>query len=73
MSPAVQRRTEELLTLAEAEMLTKRKVATWRKDLRLRKVPYVKLGRQVLIPREAIDDLIGRGWREPVSAEARHD
>jgi hypothetical protein len=63
---AEQRRTEELLTLAEAELLTKRKVATWRKDIRLRRVPYVKLGRQVLLPREAIDDLINRGWREPV-------
>jgi excisionase family DNA binding protein len=67
---AVQRPTEELLTLAEAESLTKRKVATWRKDIRLRRIPYVKLGRQVLIPREAIDDLITRGWREPVSVEA---
>jgi excisionase family DNA binding protein len=63
----VQRRTEELLTLAEAELLTKRKVATWRKDIRLRRIPYVKLGRQVLLPREAIDELIVRGWREPVS------
>jgi hypothetical protein len=69
----MQRRTEELLTLAEAELLTKRKVATWRKDIRLRRIPYVKLGRQVLLPREAIEDLIIRGWREPVSAEARHD
>jgi excisionase family DNA binding protein len=66
----VQRRTKELLTLAEAQLLTKRRISTWRKDIRLRRIPYVKLGRQVLIPREAIDDLITRGWREPVSVEA---
>jgi hypothetical protein len=66
MSPVAQRRTSELLTLVEAELLTKRRVATWRKDIRLRKVPYVKLGRQVLIPREAIDELITRGWHDPV-------
>jgi excisionase family DNA binding protein len=65
-----ERRTEELYTLAEAESRTKRRVSTWRKDIRMRRIPYVKLGRQVLIPREVIDDLIARGWREPVSTEA---
>ncbi len=71
MNPVARRRTEELLTLAEAELLTKRKVATWRKDIRLRRIPSVKLGRQVLIPREAIEDLIARGWRDPVPVVGR--
>ena len=56
----------ELLTLREAEAMTKRKVATWRKDIRLRKVPYVRLGRQVRIPREYVEQLISEGWHEPV-------
>ena len=66
MNPIARRRTEELMTLAEAEVRYKRKVATWRKDIRLRRIPFVRLGRQILLPREAIDDLIARGWREPV-------
>ena len=71
MNPVARRQTEELLTLAEAELLTKRKVATWRKDIRLRRIPSVRLGRQVLIPREAIEELIARGWRDPVPLVGR--
>lgn len=70
MNLPARRRTEELLTLAEAELMTKRKVATWRKDIRLRRIPSVKLGRQVLLPREAIEELIARGWRDPVPSGA---
>ncbi|MEO7863784.1 MAG: hypothetical protein ABIU05_25805, partial [Nitrospirales bacterium] len=50
-------KTERLLTLCEAEQLTGRKVSTWRKDIRLRKVPYVRLGRQIRIPIEAVREL----------------
>jgi hypothetical protein len=57
-----------LLTLFEAEAITKRKVATWRKDIRLRKVPYVRIGRQVRIPGEFIEQMIAKGWHEPLEA-----
>ena len=57
----------QLLTLKEAETLTGRKAATWRADIRKRKVPSVKLGRQVRIPLEAIRDMIQRGWRGAAS------
>jgi hypothetical protein len=56
----------QLLTLVEAEARTKRKVSTWRKDIRLRKVPYVRLGRSVRIPEEFIDQMIAKGWQEPI-------
>jgi hypothetical protein len=70
MNTPVQHGSHELLTLAEAELLTKRKVSTWRKDVRLRKVPYVKLGRQVRIPREFIEEMIAKGWRDPIALES---
>ena len=60
-------KTERLLTLREAEQLTGRKVSTWRKDIRLRRVPYVRLGRQIRIPLEAVCELIAAGYRPAVS------
>jgi len=59
-------KSDKLLTLTEAEALTGRKVATWRKAILDRKVAFVKIGRSVRIPREVIDKLINEGWREPV-------
>jgi excisionase family DNA binding protein len=56
----------KLLTVQEAEALTGRKVATWRKDILCRRIPYVKIGRQVRIPLEAIEDLIRKGYRPSV-------
>ena len=58
---------EELLTLKECEELTKRKVATWRRDVLERKVPYVKLGRSIRIKRQVVLDLIAAGSREAVN------
>lgn len=60
----------KLLTVKEAEALTGRKVATWRKDILCRRIPYVKLGRQVRIPIEVIEDLIKKGYRAPVPEPA---
>jgi hypothetical protein len=68
MRSTLQPGSQELLTLVEAEALTKRKVATWRKDIRLRKVPYVKIGRQVRIPRAVLDHMIEQGWRDRIEA-----
>ena len=62
--------TKKLLyTVFEAEELTGRKAATWRRDILRRRIPYVKIGRQVRIPCEVIQDLIKRGYRFPVGEE----
>jgi len=61
-------KSDKLLTLIEAESLTGRKVATWRRAILERKVAFVKIGRSVRIPREVIDKLINEGWREPVQS-----
>lgn len=58
-----------LYTVFEAEELTGRKAATWRRDILKRRIPYVKIGRQVRIPSEVIQDLIKRGYRFPVGDE----
>ena len=57
---------KEFLTVQEAETLTGRKAATWRRDVLERRIPYVKLGRLVRIPRAAIEDLIRRGYRKAI-------
>ena len=61
--------TKELLTLGECEALTKRKIATWRKDIYLRRVPVVRLGRQVRVPKDFVLRLIEKGLRLPVEGE----
>jgi excisionase family DNA binding protein len=58
--------SKRLLTVFEAERLTGRKASTWRRDILLRRIPYVKLGRSVRIPIEVIDELIKDGWRERI-------
>ena len=58
--------TKKLLTVSEAEAMTGRKASTWRRDILKRKIPYVKIGRQVRIPIEAINDLIRQGYRPKV-------
>jgi excisionase family DNA binding protein len=55
-----------LLTVNEAEQRTGRKASTWRRDILLTRIPYVKLGRSVRIPEEVIEALIKKGWRGPV-------
>ena len=56
-------KTKQLLTVYEAETLTGRRAATWRKDLLHRKIPYVRIGRQVRIPIEVIEQLVREGYR----------
>lgn len=58
--------TKQLLSVKQAEKLTGRKAATWRRDILERKIPYVKLGRQVRIPIEVIEGLIEKGYRPSV-------
>ncbi len=62
----MQKASERLLTVAEAEARTGRKASTWRRDILLRRIPVVRIGRSVRIPIEAIEALIAQGWRDPV-------
>lgn len=66
----MQKTSHQLLTVVEAAARTGRKVSTWRRDILLRRIPYVKLGRSVRIPIEVVDRLIRDGWREAV--DSRH-
>ena len=59
--------SSKLLTVFEAEARTGRKASTWRRDILFRRVPYVKIGRSVRIPEEAVDALIAQGWRDPIA------
>lgn len=62
----VEKTTKRLLTVFEAQERTGRKASTWRRDILMRRVPHVKLGRSVRIPVEAVDALIAKGWRDAV-------
>ena len=53
----------KLFTLKQAEELTGRKIATWRRDILLRRIDYVKIGRQVRIPAEVLSGLVEEGYR----------
>ena len=63
----MKKNSNKLLTVFEAEVRTGRKASTWRRDILLRRVPYVKIGRSVRIPEEAVDALIAQGWRDPLA------
>ena len=58
--------SKRLLTLMQCEDRTGKKVSTWRKAIARREVPFVHLGRSVRIPEEFIEELIQKGWSEPV-------
>ncbi len=64
-------KSRRLLSLKEAEAMTGRKASTWRRDILLRRIPYVKLVRQVRIPIEVIEDLIARGYRPAIPFEGK--
>jgi hypothetical protein len=55
-----------LLTVAQAEAMTGRKASTWRRDILMRRIDYVKIGRQVRIPVDVIEDLIKKGFRPAI-------
>jgi predicted DNA-binding transcriptional regulator AlpA len=59
---------DRLLTLAEAEALTGRKVSTWRRDIFERRIPVVHLGRrQVRIQLSVIQAMVKEGFRPAVA------
>ncbi len=62
----MQKTSDKLLTVFEAAARTGRRVATWRRDILLRRIPYVKIGRSVRIPAEVVERLIRDGWRDAV-------
>jgi len=61
--------SRKLLTVFECETRSGRKASTWRRDILLRRIPFVKLGRSVRIPEEVVDQLIAQGWREPITGQ----
>ena len=62
----MQKTSHQLLTVVEAAARTGRKVSTWRRDILLRRIPYVKIGRSVRIPVEVVERLIREGWRDAI-------
>ena len=67
----MRKNSDRLLTITEAASRLGLKEATIRKQILQRRIPYVKLGRSVRVPVEAIDKLISDGFRLPLAAE-RH-
>lgn len=65
---AMQKESKKLLTLKECEERTKRKVSTWRKAIARREIPFVRIGRSVRIPQEVIEEIVQKGWCEPVKS-----
>ena len=62
----MEKMSSRLLTVHEAEAMTGRKACTWRKDIRERRIASVRIGRQVRIPLEAIQQLIQEGFQPPL-------
>jgi excisionase family DNA binding protein len=62
------RTSAQLLTVAQAAARLGLKEATIRRRILERRIPYVKLGRAVRIPVEAVEGLMAAGYR-PVIAE----
>ena len=61
------RMSKKLLPVPEAAERLGWKEATMRRKILERKIAYVKVGKSVRIPVEAIDLIIADGWREPVA------
>ena len=59
--------SERLLHVREAAKRLGLKEATIRRRILERRLPYVKLGRAVRIPVEAIDQIIENGYRHPIA------
>jgi excisionase family DNA binding protein len=58
----------KLLTVSEAAESLGLKEATIRRRILERRIPYVKLGRAVRIPLEAINELVKAGYREAIAS-----
>lgn len=58
--------SRQLLTVTEVAELLSLKEATIRKRVLQRTIPYVKIGRAVRIPIEAVESICKSGYRHPV-------
>jgi excisionase family DNA binding protein len=58
--------SERFISVEEAETITGRKAATWRRDIFKRKIAFVKFGRLVRIPMSEIERLVKEGYRAPI-------
>lgn len=65
-------RVSQLLTVEAAANLLGLKVATIRRRILERRIDYVKNGRSVRIPVEAVEQIIVKGYR-PAIQEATRD
>jgi hypothetical protein len=54
---------DKLLSLDQCEALTGRKKSTWRKDVAERRVPVIRIGRQVRIALSTVEKLIRDGFQ----------
>lgn len=66
----MQKVSERLLSVREAERMTGRRAGTWRKDIRERRIASVRIGRQVRIPIEEIYSLMERGYSPALPEKA---
>ncbi len=62
---------DKYLTVFEAEQMTGRKAATWRRDILLKRISVVKFGRCVRIPLSEIHRLISEGYHARVEPVAK--
>jgi excisionase family DNA binding protein len=53
---------DRLLDVWEVAEMLRRKPSTIRKDIHLRKIPTVRIGRQVRVPLSAIQALVATGY-----------
>lgn len=65
------RKSERLLTIAEAATRLGLKISTIRRRILERRIAVVRIGRAVRIPIEVIDALIAAGWNDPVGTLPR--
>lgn len=62
----MKRISQRLLTVREAANRLGLKECTICRRILERRIVYVKNGRSVRIPVEAVDELIASGWRDPI-------
>jgi hypothetical protein len=59
---------DQLLTLPYCASVLERKLATLRKDVLLRRIPIVRIGRQVRVKRRDLEAMIARSYRPAIPA-----
>lgn len=59
---------DRLLTVFEYGTMLARKPSTVRKDIFLKKIPTVKIGRQIRIPLSWVQRIVKEGYRPAVTA-----